>query len=205
MFGNSIKSVTKARNESLYLLDDCIEDAMAGKKFDSVSIIGTSKELKETKKECVANLEELEENYENCYLSATIKKLKPLYQLFIKLIDMQLKTKQTKKPRKPKPVATHVKDAIGKRFVVFKDVYDRFVIFRSGSSLLDVNGDIIINLKSRLTFKKRKKGFLEKLQACTDIVTAQALIKEFAADLIEDETTENKKISNNYEIVLALK
>ena len=193
------------RNESLYLLDDCIEDALDGKKIDGFLIIGTTKELKETRQEAVSKLEELEENYENCYHSRVIKALKPVYQLFIKQIDLQLKSKQSKKPRKQKPIPVHIKEAAGKRYVIFKDTYDRFIIFQSGRSLLDINDGLIINHKTRTTFQKRKKGFLEKLQACTNIQEAQNLIKEFSGGDVTDETIENKKISNKFEIVLAMK
>ena len=193
------------RNESLYLLDDSVEDAMVGKKIDNIAVVGTTKELKETRQIALKEIQELEENVDSGYNPTTIKLLKPIYQLFVKQIDIQLRNKQSKRKRKQKPIPAHIKDIVGKRYAIFKDSYDRYIIFQAGRSLLDVNGDIVINHKSRLSFQKRKKGFVDKLKACSTIVDVQNLIKEFAGDITIDETVENKKINNKYELIIAMK
>ncbi|MDD5151125.1 MAG: hypothetical protein PHC28_11740 [Flavobacterium sp.] len=195
------------RNEILYLLDDCVENALKNEKNDITHIVGTTKELKEAKIEAVSKLHELEENFENCYSKNIVKILIPVYQMFIKIIDKHLTaTKKIKtKPRIQKPIPIHLKETVGKRFVVFKDKYNKYIIFRSSASLLGVENEIIVNCKSRLTFTKCKKGFVEKLKSCTTINEAQNLIKDFAGNIIVDETDKNKKVSNKFEIVLTLK
>lgn len=205
-----IHHVKKEQNQNniLYYFDDCVDNTMNNIKFTITNLDGSIKDFKQAKEEIIILYQELLNNEENCYTPSTIKKLKPLCETFIKYIDAHLKTnvkaKQQRK-RKSKPLSSHVKDAVGKRLVVFKNQYDNFLIFTASKSLFEVMDDTIINHKTRKSFKKSKKGFVDKLKESKTIPTAIALLEEFAADKMDDETNDNKKISKNFEIILAMK